>query len=159
LIDGRGDARELIEAVQARSPAGSDRFPLLRGPKIRAMWVRILAHPGGAQIDNLDVLPVAVDVQVRKVTENLGVTDTIDRPLESVRELIQRTWARDVAQHGAEGPAAIADTAAGLDPALWFYGKWGCSFCERAGVALPIHDICSGCRLMGDDAYGRTLPG
>ena len=114
LIEGRGDARELIDAVQARSQAGSDRFPLLRGPKIRAMWVRVLAHPGGARIDNLDVLPVAVDVQVRKVTENLGVTDTIDEPIESVRDLIQRAWARDVAQHGAEGPDAIADTPAAL---------------------------------------------
>lgn len=159
LIEGRGEARELIDAVQARSPAGSDRFPLLRGPKIRAMWVRMLVHPGGAQIDNLDVLPVAVDVQVRKVTENLGVTDTIDKPLESVRDLIQRTWARDVAQHGAEGPAAIADTSAALDPALWFYGKWGCTFCERAGMAKPIHDICGGCRLVGDSGAGLALPG
>lgn len=69
LIDGYADARELISAVQARSSAGGDRFPLLRGPKIRAMWVRMLAHPGGVRVENLDVVPVAVDVQVRKVTE------------------------------------------------------------------------------------------
>lgn len=144
---GRADARVLLNAVQARTPTGSDRFPLLRGPKIRAMWIRILAHPGGATIANLEAVPVAVDVQVRKVTENLGVTDTTDLPLESVREQMQRTWAGDVAAYGADGPASIAGTAAALDPALWFYGKWGCTFCERAGAARPIHEICQHCRL------------
>ena len=28
------------------------------------------------------------------------------------------------------------EAAAALDPALWFYGKWGCTFCERAGRRL-----------------------
>ena len=148
LIDGRGDARELLVAVEEKTPTGSDRFPLLRGPRIRATWVRILAYPGGAEIDNLDVLPVAVDVQVRKVTENLGVTATFDRPIEEVRDAIQQAWADHVAAHGAEGPDAIAGTAAALDPALWFYGTWGCSFCERSGRAQPIHDVCGRCRLM-----------
>ena len=159
LIEGRGNAQELIAAVQARSEAASDRFPLLRGPKIRAMWIRILAHPGDAEISDLDALPVAVDVQVRKVTENLGVTDTLGQPLESVRDRIQQTWSQDVAEHGADGPEAIAGTPAALDPALWFYGKWGCTFCERAGVARPIHNICGGCRLMDGDANPLTTPG
>jgi hypothetical protein len=148
LLDGRGDARELLIAVQARTPEGSDRFPLLRGPRIRARWVRSLAHPGGAEIDNLDVLPVTVDAPVRRVTENLGVTATAGRPLDDVRDAIQDAWAQDVAAHGADGPTPIAGTAAALDPALWFYGRWGCTFCERARRALPIHDVCKGCRLL-----------
>jgi hypothetical protein len=148
LLDGRGDARELLIAVQAKTPEGTDRFPRLRSTRIRALWVRTLAHPGGAEIANLDVLPVTVDPRVRGVTENLGVTDTRDRPLDDVRESVQQAWLRDVAAHGADGPAPIAGTAAALDPALRYYGTWGCTFCERAGRAMPIHDICRGCRLL-----------
>lgn len=86
------------------------------------------------------------------------MTDTIDQPLDSVRERIQRTWSQDVADRGAEGPDAIAGTAAALDPALWFYGKWGCTFCERARTAIPIHDICDACRLMDGGEAGSSAP-
>ena len=35
----------------------------------------------------------------------------------------------------------LADTAGALDFALWFVGKWGCSYCEEKGYA-PIADFC-----------------
>lgn len=127
---------------------------LLQGPKIGVMWVRMLAYPGGAFITSLDTLPVAVDVQVRKVTEYLGLTDTHGRDLERVRRLIQEAWATDVRHYGAEGPDPIAGSPAALDPALWFYGKWGCTRCERAGRKLPISRICQECRF--DILHGRT---
>ena len=38
------------------------------------MWVRMLSNPGGAKIDRIDAIPVTVDVPVRRLTENLGVT-------------------------------------------------------------------------------------
>ena len=40
-----------------------------------------------------------------------------------LRGPIQEIWAEDVRQHGAEGPPPIANTAAALDPALWFFGR------------------------------------
>jgi hypothetical protein len=146
VIDGRGDARELLEAVRAASPAGTPLFPMLRGPKIGPMWVRMLAHPGGAEIRSLDALPVAVDVQVRKVSEYLGMTDTGPLDLEAARSIIQGAWAADVREHGAAGPAAIDGTAAALDPALWFFAKWGCTRCEQARRRMPVSRICSRCR-------------
>jgi hypothetical protein len=147
VFEGRGDARELLAALQARTNAGSDRFPFLRGPKIGPMWVRMLAQPGGAAITSLEVLPVAVDVQVRKVTEYLGVTATEGLDLEAARPLIQRAWEADVRENGAVGPPGLDGTAAALDPALWFYGKWGCTYCERAGRKLPISYACGRCRF------------
>jgi hypothetical protein len=107
------------------------------------MWVRMLAAPGDARITNLDVLPVAVDVQVRKVTEYLGVTDTGGQPLEMVRSTIQDAWRR--LAPSADGPSVLAGTGAALDPAVWFYGKWGCSACERQGRRMPIGRACTGC--------------
>lgn len=155
VFDGNGDARELLVALQARTNAGSDRFPFLRGPKIGPMWVRMLAHPGRAAITSLETVPVAVDVQVRKVTEYLGVTATEGLDLEAARSAIQHAWESDVRQNGAVGPPGLDGTAAALDPALWFYGKWGCTFCERAGRKLPISHTCDLCRFP-ERAQQRT---
>jgi hypothetical protein len=147
VIDGQGDARNLLHALQAISPAGTDRFPFLRGPKVGPMWVRMIAHPGGGEIEALDVLPVAVDVQVRKVTEYLGVADTGNLKLDVARPVIQAAWARDVAESGAAGPGDLDGTAAALDPALWFWAKWGCTRCERVGRRVPIGTPCGSCRF------------
>lgn len=147
IYDGVGDARELLGELQSTSQAGTPLFPLLSGSKISVLWIRLLAHPGGARIASMAEIPVAVDVQVRKVTEYLGVTDTGGLDLDDVRAAIQATWARDVAEHGTDGPPGLHDTPGALDPALWFYGKWGCSFCEAAGRKLPIAGTCSQCRF------------
>jgi hypothetical protein len=56
----------------------------------------MLVNPGRAEITSLDALPVARGVQVQKVTECLGVTDTHGQDLERVRRLIQEVWAEDV---------------------------------------------------------------
>ena len=109
------------------------------------MWVRMLAYPGGADIQGLEALQVAVDTRVRKATEYLGVTKTRSRPLEQVRNTIQEAWSEDVRRSGAEAPAALANTAAALDPALWFFGKWGCTHCERVGHKVPIAKVCAVC--------------
>jgi hypothetical protein len=81
IYDGIGDARLLLAELAARTPRGP-RVPLLSGPKIAPMWIRMLAVPGGAVISSLAELPVAVDVQVRKVSEYLGVVNTRGRPLD-----------------------------------------------------------------------------
>jgi len=158
IFEGIGDAEELLRSLHVTTESGAPCFPLLRGPKIGLMWVRMLAVPGGARITGLETLFVAVDVQVRKVTEYLGVTATHGQDLERARRLIQETWAADVQRYGAEGPPTIANTAAALDPALWFFAKWGCTFCERAGRRVPISEICEECRF--DVLFrGRTPPG
>ena len=110
------------------------------------MWVRMLAAPGGAAIANLDALPVAVDTQVAKVTRNLGVLPSARDERAASREAVARAWRG--AADTAEGPPALAGTAAALDPALWFFGKWGCTFCEDARWRMPIADVCRArCRL------------
>ena len=120
------------------------------------MWVRILTYPGGAHISGLEHLTVAVDVQVRKITEYLGVTATKGRQLEAVRAEIQDAWRRRVSEEGASGPPGIEDTGGALDPALWFYAKWGCTFCERAGRNIPISEICGNCRLVQERQLEAT---
>jgi hypothetical protein len=76
VVDRTGDALELRRALNARSPAGTGLIPFLHGSKVGPMWIRMLVYPSRAGITSMYAIPVAVDVQVRKVTEYLGVTDT-----------------------------------------------------------------------------------
>ena len=144
VLEGVGDAAELLRSVSATRSSGQPWFPFLTGPKVSVMWIRMLADPGAAEIENTDVLPVAVDVQVRKVTEYLGITQTSGLELASVREEIRQVW-RGLAD-AAVGPPVLAGTSAALDPALWFFGRWGCTFCERARRRMPISTACTACR-------------
>ena len=148
VIDsGLGDAEELLKALKARDGMGRSRFPLLRGPKIGPMWVRIMAWPGGAEIKHMEKVPVAVDIQVRRATENLGIAETKGLKLREAKPLIQRACRDAVAKADIGGPLEIAGTSAALDPALWFYGKYGCSYCEKSGKQKPIGRACFHCLL------------
>ena len=144
---GVGNARELRRYLLTSS-GGQARFPLLRGPKIGPMWIRMLVAPGGAKIDEIDIIPVAVDVHVRRVTENLGVLDTKGVSDEQTRQEIQDTWRAAVATTMIGGPPGLIDTCAALDPALWMFGKFGCSHCEKAAHPVPIGRACKHCRLL-----------
>ena len=148
VIDhGVGDAEELLKDLQSRDRTGRNRFPMLRGPKIGPMWVRMVVAPGGAKIDRMDIIPVAVDVQVRRVSENLRVTDTQGLTLSEAKPIIQCAWQKAVATANIGGPSGIAGTCAALDPVLWFFGKHGCSYCEKIGQKMPISRACDYCQL------------
>ena len=145
IREGRGDAAQLAEALQATTRAGQAWFPFISGPKVSAMWIRMLAYPGDADISNLQTVPVAVDVQVRKVSEYLGISKTQGQSLETARGVIQAAWKEHAPR--AAGPPALQGTAAAIDPAVWFFGKWGCTHCERTGKATPISPVCDACSL------------
>jgi hypothetical protein len=96
VYEGKGDTGALLSALTAKEN-GRSLFPFLKGPKVSLMWVRMLVYPGRADIADLEKLRVAVDVQVRKVTEYLGLTKTRDRPLnEDVRGTVQDAWQRNI---------------------------------------------------------------
>ena len=155
--EGVGSVSDVLRERNKTAPDGTPLFPMLRGPKIGPVWVRILAYPGGASLDGLEELPVGVDVQVRKVTEYLGLTATQDWPLDEARPVIQAAWRKQVDEFGAEAAGPLRDTCAALDPALWFFGKWGCTFCERAGRQLPIHVACAACNYTGGGGQAVSI--
>jgi hypothetical protein len=147
VFAGSGVASELLDALTTTTAAGRPLFPLLRGPKIGPMWVRMLVLPGGARIEGFAPLPVAVDEHVRRATSCLGLADTNGMTPEESRTTIQEAWMADVHKHGAEGPGIFAGTCAALDPALRYFGTWGCGFCERLGRRVPIGSVCKYCRF------------
>ena len=145
IEEGRGDAEELRRDLRTRDEEGRTRFPMLRGPKLGPMWVRIMANPGGAVIERIENIPVAVDVQVRRATENLGVADTCGLPLRKAKPFIHQAWEEAVSAAEIGGPSGIAGTCAALDPALWFFGRHGCAHCENAGEKTPFGRACDHC--------------
>ncbi len=147
IVDGQGDAEKLLRARTTKTASGTSRLPYLAGPKVGPMWIRMLAWPGNADITSLSALPVAVDVQVRKITEYLGVADTGSLDLDEARRIIQDAWQLEIVDGGTIGPPQLGGTAAALDPALWFYAKWGCTWCEHENAQLPISDACRSCRF------------
>ena len=143
---GVGNAGELLRYLRTYR-GGKARFPLLKGDKIGPMWVRMLVAPGRAKIDDMEIIPVSVDVQVRRVTEKLRVSKTHGLSIEAARPTIQQAWRGAVGKARIGGPPGITDTCAALDPALWAYGKFGCSHCEKVGQWAPIGSACDYCQL------------
>lgn len=143
---GVGDAAELLAELRSLDSAGRPRFPMLRGPKVGPMWVRIIANPGAARIERIAKIPVAVDTHVRRVTRNLGVVGLAGDGGTGKR-IIQSAWRDAVTAGNIGGPSGISGTCAALDPALWFFGKYGCSHCETNARRIPIGRACRACRM------------
>ena len=128
---GDGDAEELLRDVRSRDSRGP-RYPELRGDKIRLMWVRMMAEPGKAEIRRLETVPVAVDVQVRRVTENLGVTNTYGPELNNrIKKQIQQAW--------SDGVAAAKDWRSGTDRRNVLRARSGALVLRQARVQ-PLRD-------------------
>ncbi len=144
---GVGSAEALLTEVRSRDHTNQPRHPFPGGPKVDPMWVRMLANPGQAAIAGIDVILVAVDVHVRQVTDNLRVSQTHGLPLEKARPEIEAGWRDAVSSTEIGGPPGIAGTCAALDPALWFFGKWSCAFCEAHAARATIGRACSACTL------------
>ena len=145
IDEGRGNARDLLQGLKSRNTNGDSRFPMLRGPKVGPMWIRMMVYPGRAKIDRIDTIPVAVDVQVRRATENLGVTATNRLSLRRAKPVIHRVWMDAVSETDIGGPPEIAGTCAALDPALWFFGKYGCCLCEQEDTKVRFGSACNHC--------------
>ena len=145
IDNGVGDARKLLPDLRRKSN-GRNCFPLLRGDKIGPMWVRMMAAPGNAEIANIDIIPVAVDTHVKRVTENLGLTDTRQLSVDRAKKPIQEAWRKAVNVAPIGGLSGIANTCAALDPALWLFGKHGCAHCEKEKRLIPISDACARCK-------------
>ncbi|MCX7686405.1 MAG: hypothetical protein N2045_00320 [Fimbriimonadales bacterium] len=145
---GTGEVRQLLQSLRANDRSRRPYFPLLKGPKISVMWVRMLVVPGRASLQNIAALPVAVDIHVKRVSENLEVVSAQGSQIGPyVRQRIQQAWAQEIQQSGIVAPVGLEGSGGGLDPALWYYGKWGCAFCYKQARRIPISELCNQCRF------------
>lgn len=148
IYDNTVDAKSLLKDLGTSSDDGRNRFPLLSGRKTGSVWIRMLASPGGAKITHLDLLPVMVDSHVIRATENLGMAKKDNLDLNKDAKYIQSVWQSAVSTTEFEAPEGIKDTCAALDPALSFFGRYGCGHCAKVGNPVRIGLACNHCRLF-----------
>ena len=126
-------------------------FPLLRGKKIGPVWIRIMANPGGARIVPADAMSVGVDIHVRRLTRNLGVLDggqsvlLIDVDDDGCDGEIRRIWRDAAIWANVQGPPGVGGGAGALDPALWFFGRYGCRHCDALARPVRFGRACASC--------------
>ena len=142
------DAKQLLKDLSTRGEEGRNRFPLLSGAKTGRKWVHMLASPGGAKITHIDFLPVTVDAHVRLATENLNIAKKDRAVTSDDAHYIQSVWRSAVNLMQLEEPDDVRDTCAGLDPALSFFGRFGCGHCNKVGAPVRLGRACNYCKLF-----------
>ena len=100
-----------------------------------------------AEIDNMEIIPIAVDVRIFHATGNLNIADTQGFKQREVKSIIRIACRNAVAKVNTGGPPGISGTSVTLDSVLWSYGKYGCSHCEKSGEWITIGSACSYCRF------------
>lgn len=135
------DAEKLLELVVRSYRVGKKEvydFPSLRGPKISPMWVRILADTCHVRLQNLESVPLPVDVHTAQATLQLGLLKGDDRgKRDDLRRDVQLLW-REVVPAGS--------FPLQLDGPLWLLSERGCrsntSFPCFAADICPVGDLC-----------------
>ena len=128
-------------------------FPLLRGKKIGPVWIRIMANPGGARIVPADAMSVGVDIHVRRLTRNLGLLDdgqavaVIDTNDDGRDAEIRRIWRDAAIRADIQGPPGVGSGAGAIDPALWYFGRYGCGHCAASARPVRFGRACESCRM------------
>jgi hypothetical protein len=124
------DARSLLAKLESEGQwiAGKFRpsFPLLRGPKIGPLWIRILRDKAGVELKGLAGVPIPVDVHVLRATLCSGsITGTFKGRSSIAFEVVRRVW-----NDATEGITRIDGSpmvALDVDEALWTLSRLGCS--------------------------------
>lgn len=124
IHDGTGDARRLLWELDALAD-GDPRYPLLKGDKSGPLWLGWLVVLGSADLENLALVPVAVDTHVRRVSKALGVVDAGKARAPIVDRAIRAAWLAVVDEAELVGPVGAAGTCAALNSPLWLLGKHG----------------------------------
>jgi hypothetical protein len=147
-----GDPLAIAERCGHRAPAMLDEirrhddrggFPYLRGPKIGPLWIRMLADEVRVPLQDLDRVPIPVDVQVAYATWACGaLSGSYDGTAGDLTPQVAAVW-RDA----CEGEPFYSLQ---LDQALWLQGRDGCSHRTPAsGCPREAECVLSGLCVAG----------
>ncbi|MCJ7491198.1 MAG: hypothetical protein MUP15_03455 [Dehalococcoidia bacterium] len=129
LEAARYDAPSVLQMVQ--SEVG---FPYLRGPKISALWVRMLRDNVGIAFKNMGKIPIPTDIHIVRATLSTGVLrGNYSGSLDGVRPYVQEAW--------ADGLAGTKLIPLDVDEPLWNLSRYGCT--RRTGGLCPAARACA----------------
>jgi len=99
LVEAAGyDALTLLRLIR-----GERGFPYLRGPKISALWIRMLRDNVGLRLRNMEEIPIPTDIHIVRATFATGVLrGMLPGSLNQARPVVEAAWGRAL-----EGAALI----------------------------------------------------
>ena len=87
---------------------------------------------GAARLQRLNLIPVAVDTHIRKVSRELCVAEIGDAGLPKAHAAIRTAWLKAVDGADVTGPPGMAGTCSALNAPLWALGKYdGCDYYQN----------------------------
>ena len=116
-------------------------YPFLRGDKIGPLWVRMLRdNVGITQIQNLDKVPVPVDIHVARATLALGVVrGQYKGRLDNLFETIRQVWFKSSAGLAVDDRHMIA---LDVDEPLWHLSRYGCTYRDKLTGDCTVYNRC-----------------
>lgn len=101
-------------------------YPYLRGDKIGPLWLRMLRdNVGITKLENLDKVPIPVDIHVARATLTTGVVGgQFKGNLNELFKYIRKAWFESVKGLNAKNRSMIA---LDIDGPLWHLSKYGCT--------------------------------
>ena len=121
LVEAAGyDAPTLLQTVRKQTVRKEPGFPFLRGPKISALWVRMLRDNVGLELKHMERMPIPTDIHIVRATFTTGVLK--GRFFGSVAQataLVEDAW--------REALGGVPLDPLDIDEPLWHLSKYGCS--------------------------------
>jgi hypothetical protein len=145
LADCGYDGPTILRRLKDDQHLGDGRpytdFPFLRGNKIGPLWLRMLRDNAGiSTIQNLETVPIPVDIHVARASLCLGVVHgKYEGRLEDLFADVRRAWAESVKGHSVDGRPMIA---LDVDEPLWHLSKFGCGRRNPETGVCPLRGTC-----------------
>lgn len=151
-----GDPRNLLAACEWDAPTILARlkdsnhiwngrrfidYPYLRGNKIGPLWLRMLwDNAGASKLQNLEKVPIPVDIHVARATLALGVVrGNYSGRLEDLFECVRNAWFESVTGLRVGDREMIA---LDVDEPLWHLSKDGCVKRDAETGRCSMRDTC-----------------
>lgn len=130
-------------------------FPNLTGNKILPLWIRMMKDVCGLKIQNINSIPIPVDVHVARATIFAGCIEAnnVRTSIEKISPLIDEVWRK--ASNQSKEFSKLE-----LDEPLWTLSKYGCSKLKNRKCPFfsncPVKEFCVGMKknvkvVQGED--------
>lgn len=113
----------------------------LRGDKIGPLWLRMLRdNVGITELENLDEVPIPVDIHVARSTLTTGVVrGQFKGNLNDLFKYIRKAWFKSVKGLNVKNRPMIA---LDIDEPLWHLSKYGCAKRDKNTGNCPFYHRC-----------------
>lgn len=118
-------------------PMFKKRFPYLSGNKIFPLWIRMLHDNIGIKLNNIDKIPIPVDVHIARATFATGcLTGKYTGTIQDIAPKIDETWRKII--ESINHPQLKYRLQ--MDEPLWHLSKYGCRY--RKNNYCPYKNKC-----------------